>query len=95
MLAASSAPVNLLLGLKPPITLRVTQDGQPLDGLTAGEDSVLAGGQSTLPVDPPRMYQIVRNPDARHHELRLEVPARAAAVYAFSLSSCVKPAAST
>ena len=93
VLAASADPVDLLLDLKPPITVRVTQDGQPLDTLTAGADVVVAGGQSVLVVDAPRMYQIARNPDARQHELRLEVPARGLAVYAWSFSSCVGPGA--
>ena len=93
VLAASADPVDLLLDLKPPITVRVTQDGQPLDNLTAGADVLIEDGQSTLRVDVPRMYQIARNPDARSHELRLEVLARGLAVYAFSFSSCVVPGA--
>ncbi len=91
VLATSADPVDLLLDLKPPLTLRVTQDGQPLDTLSAGADIVLAEGQSTLLVDAPRLYQIARNPDAGPRELRLEAPARGLAVYAFSFSSCVKP----
>lgn len=93
VLAASADPVDLLLDLKPPITVIVTQDGQPLDALSAGEDIVMVDGRSTLTVDAPRMYQIARNPDARPRELRLDAPARGLAVYAFSFSSCVVGAA--
>ncbi len=92
VLAASPDPVDLLLDLKPPLTLRVTQDGQPLDSLTAGADVVVANGESTLTVDAPRMYQVARNPDARPHELQLEASARGLTAYAFSFSSCVIPA---
>lgn len=91
VLAPSADPVDLLLDLKPPITVRVTQDGQPLDSLTAGDDVLVAEGQSTLVVDAPRMYALARNPDARPRELRLDVLARGLALYAWSFSSCVVP----
>ena len=91
VLAASADPVDLMLDLKPPITLTLTQDGQPLDALTAGTDVRLEGGQSTVRVDAPRMYELARNPDAAARELRIEAPARGLAVYAFSFSSCVVP----
>jgi hypothetical protein len=91
VLAASADPVDLLLDLKPPITVRLTQDDQPLDALSAGSDVVVEDGVSTLRVDAPRMYQIARNPDARQRELHLEVPARGLALYAFSFSACVVP----
>jgi hypothetical protein len=94
VLAASADPVDLLLDLKPAITVRVTQDGQPLDPASAGADILIENGESTLVVDAPRMYQIARNPDARQHELRLDVPARGLALYAWSFSSCVIPGAS-
>lgn len=88
VLSPSADPVELMLNLKRPATLIVTQDGQPLDSLSAGEDIGFADGQSLLNVDAPRMYQIARNPDARPHELRLELNATGLAVYAFSFSSC-------
>lgn len=93
VLAASADPVDLLLDLKPAITVRVTQDGQPLDALSAGADVTLANGESVVRVDAPRMYQIARNPDVRPRELQLEVLASGLAVYAFSFSSCVTPVA--
>ena len=91
VLSVSADPVELSLALKPPARMRVTQDGQPLDPASAGDDAILDGGQSYLLVDAPRMYEIVRNPDGRRHELRLEAPARGLAVFAFSFSTCVVP----
>jgi hypothetical protein len=73
--------------------LELTQDGLPLDSLTAGCDERLENGQSLLAVDAPRMYELARNPDGRAHELRLDVTARGTAVFAFSFSTCVTPAA--
>jgi hypothetical protein len=93
VLAASADPVDLMLDLKPPITLTVTQDGQPLDAQSAGADVRLEDGQSRVRVDAPRMYQLARNPDAGPHELRLDVPSRGLALYAFSFSSCIVPGA--
>ncbi len=89
VLAPSADPVDLMLSLKPPITVTVTQDGAPLDALTAGEDIVFADGRSVLHVDAPRLYQLARNPDERRHELQLAVEARGLAVFAFSFSTCV------
>jgi thiol-disulfide isomerase/thioredoxin len=92
VLAVSADPVDLMLGLKPPAQLELTQDGLPLDSVTAGCDVRLEGGRSLLAVDAPRMYELARNPDGRAHELRLDVPARGAAVFAFTFSTCVTPA---
>jgi hypothetical protein len=93
VLSVSADPVELMLDLKPPITLEVTQDGQPLDALSAGADVRLADGRSWLVVDAPRMYELACNPDDRPHELRLRFSARGAAVYAFTFSTCVRPTA--
>jgi len=91
VLSVSADPVELSLGLKPPVRLIVSQDGQPLAANSAGDDVVLDCGQSYLWIDAPRMYHIARNPDVRSHELRLEVPARGLAAFAFSFSTCVVP----
>ena len=80
-----------MLGLKPPAQLTVTQDGAPLDVITAGSDIVLSEGQSFLWVDAPRLYEIARNPNAGRHELRLEARARGLATFAFTFSTCVVP----
>lgn len=88
VLAPSADPVDLRLGLKPALTLTVTQDGQPLDPAWAGEDVFLDSGSTCVRVEAPRMYQLVRNPDVRPRELRLEVNGPGLAVYAFSFSSC-------
>ena len=94
VLAVSADPVELMLGLKPTAQLQLTQDGQPLDALTGGSDVRIQDGRSFLAVDTPRLYEMARNPDGRAHELRLDIPARGAAVFAFSFSTCVTPTAS-
>jgi thiol-disulfide isomerase/thioredoxin len=88
VLAHSADPVDLRLDLKPPVTLTVTQDGRPLETLSAGEDIYFQDGQSLLRVDAPRLYQIARNPDARPHEVRLETQTPGLTVFAFSFSTC-------
>jgi thiol-disulfide isomerase/thioredoxin len=88
VLAASADPVELMLDLKPPARLRVTQDGAPLDSLSAGADVTLEAGQSYLTVDTPRLYEIARNPDSGAHELRLDVLAGGVALFAFSFTAC-------
>jgi thiol-disulfide isomerase/thioredoxin len=93
VLAVSADPVDLMLGLKPPSRLELTQDGLPLDSFTAGSDVRIEGGRSFVLVDAPRMYELARNPDGRPHELLLDVPSRGTAVFAFSFSTCVAPAA--
>lgn len=88
VLAPSADPVELRLGLRPAVTLTVTQDGQPLDPAWAGDDIVFEDGAACVRVDAPRLYQLVRNPDVRPRELRLEAAGPGLAVYAFSFSSC-------
>ena len=78
---------------EPPARLELTQDGLPLDSFTAGGDVRHEDGRSFVMVDAPRMYELARNPDGRPHELRLELAARGTAVFAFSFSTCVTPAA--
>lgn len=92
VLSISADPVDLMLGLKPPARLELTQDGLPLDSMTAGSDVRFENGQSYALVDAPRMYELARNPDSRAHELRLDFGARGMAVFAFSFSTCVTPA---
>ncbi|MEP7356503.1 MAG: redoxin domain-containing protein [Anaerolineales bacterium] len=91
VLSISADPVELMLGLKQPAQIVVTQDGAPLDEFTAGADIVRIDGQSVLWVDAPRLYEIARNPLPVKHELRLEARARGLAVFAFTFSTCVQP----
>jgi thiol-disulfide isomerase/thioredoxin len=91
VLSVSADPVDLLLGLKPPVKIELTQDGRPLDRVTAGNDVRFEDGRSFVLVDAPRMYELARNPDSGPHELRLDVAARGTAVFAFSFSSCAMP----
>ena len=93
VLSVSADPVDLMLGLKPPARLELTQDGGPLDPASAGADVRLEGGRSIVVIDAPRMYELARNPDGRAHELRLDVSARGTAVYAFTFSTCTAAAA--
>jgi thiol-disulfide isomerase/thioredoxin len=91
VLSVSADPVELLLDLKPPAKIEVTQDGRPLDVMTAGSDVAFEGDRSFVRVDAPRMYALARNPNSAPHELRLEVAARGLAVFAFSFSTCREP----
>ena len=88
VLSPSADPVELMLNLKSPISILVTQDGRPLDPLTAGEDIYFENGQSLLRVDSPRSYQLAKNPDASLHELRLDISAPGLTLHAFSFSTC-------
>jgi hypothetical protein len=91
VLSPSADPVELMLDLKPPVVLEVTQDGGPLPAAWAGEDVYFEGGRSYVKVDAPRLYALVRNPDASPHELRLSLAAPGLAVYAFTFTTCVAP----
>jgi thiol-disulfide isomerase/thioredoxin len=91
VLSVSADPVELLLGLKPPVKIGLTQDGHPLDGFQAGSDVRFEAGRSFVVVDAPRAYELARNPDGRPHELRLDLNARGTAIFAFSFSTCVMP----
>lgn len=93
VLAVSADPVDLMLGLKPPTRLELTQDGAPLDALTAGTDALIEGGRSYVLVDAPRLYELARNPDGRPHTLRIDAAARGLGVFAFTFSSCTTPGA--
>jgi thiol-disulfide isomerase/thioredoxin len=91
VLSVSADPVELMLDLKPPIEVHITQDGQPLDTLSAGADVSCTAGHSTVRVDAPRLYELTKNLDGRQHELRIDIPARGLAVFAFTFSTCVVP----
>jgi thiol-disulfide isomerase/thioredoxin len=91
VLAPSSDPVEVRLDLRPPASVRLVQDGAPLDALHAGADVAWQAGQPLLVVDKPRLYELVRNPDARPRRLRLEIQGRGLALFAFSFTTCVRP----
>jgi thiol-disulfide isomerase/thioredoxin len=88
VLAVSADPVELMLDLKAPIRLELTQDGQPLDSLTAGADVRQEAGRSYVTVDAPRLYELARNPDGRPHTLRMAIDTRGLALFAFTFSTC-------
>lgn len=97
VLSPSSDPVEIMLHLRPddvaPI-VEVRQDGQPLTPLNAGEDiDYDDGGISTVCIDRPRMYELVRNPGFEAHEIELIFHAHGLAVFGFTFSSCIAPGA--
>lgn len=70
-----------------PAVVEIWQDDKPLDADRRGDD-LLPDGR--VPVDRPRLYNLVRNPGFERHELTLRVKTRGFAVYAFSFTGCVK-----
>ncbi|MEW6567905.1 MAG: hypothetical protein AB1449_07020 [Chloroflexota bacterium] len=89
VLAASPDPVDFALSLYNPAEVQLSQDGQPLPKDHFAEDVYLAQGQARVRVDVPRMYALVRNPDVRQRELRLDVRGQGLTLYAFSFGSCL------
>ena len=59
VLAPSGDPVEVRLALRPPVTVRVLQDGAPLDALHAGADIAWQDGQPVLVVNRPGAGQTV------------------------------------
>ncbi len=90
VLAVSPDPVDLMLELKPAQIVEVTQDGAPLDELSAGEDIRFREGRSFVHIDAPRMYQVARNLTSAPHELHLKASNPGLTVFAFSFSTCVR-----
>jgi hypothetical protein len=95
VLSPSPGPVELDLGLKDPLEVLLVQDGEPLPREAFAEDVFLTGGQAHVRIDVARLYALVRNPDVRSHELRLEVQGTGLTFYAFSFGSCLEPAAAS
>ena len=97
VMSPSGDPIELMLGISDPsatplsaVEVLVTQNGQPLSALEAGDDVFLDDrGRSVVRVDAPRMYNLVKNPGFEQSVLRL-MPQRAGfAIYAFTFTSCV------
>ncbi len=99
VMSPSADPVELMLGIAdpsasplPPVGVLVTQDGQPLTPLEAGEDVTFdEDGRSLIRVDAPRMYNLVQNPSFGEFELQLRPDRAGFAIYAFTFTSCIIP----
>ena len=75
----------------PPLVVEISQDGKPLPPDQFGEDVSLRGGVSRVAIDGPRLYNLVRDTNTGHHELRLDIPQPGLVYYAFSFGSCLAP----
>ncbi|MCA9958263.1 MAG: redoxin family protein [Anaerolineales bacterium] len=97
VLSPTADPVEMRLGLRPsqaePVIV-VKQNGRFLDNLHAGADITFTPqGESIVRVSEPRMYQLIQNPTYAWHELELTFQATGLALYAFTFSTCIAPAA--
>jgi thiol-disulfide isomerase/thioredoxin len=75
----------------PPLVVEISQDGRPLPPDQFGEDVSLRGGVSRVAIDGPRLYNLVRDAQTGHHELRLDIPQPGLVYYAFSFGRCLAP----
>jgi hypothetical protein len=72
--------------------LLVQQDGQPLSKRTAGNDIVrLQAKKTSVSIDLPRMYQLVRNPEFGSHLLKLTTSNCNLEIYSITFTTCVIP----
>ena len=93
ILAPTWDEVALMLQIlaDPPPKVDVLLDGGPVPLSDAGTDILFDGDRSTLvPVDRPRLYNLVRHRAPGEHELRLAFCNRDVAVYAFSFLSVLQ-----
>lgn len=93
VLSPSADPGLLSYRKDDPLHVTITQDGEPLDYDSFGEDVYLAEGQATIRIDAPRMYILVRNPDAQTREICLSITEPGLTFYAFSFGSCLSTSA--
>jgi len=95
VVSPSSDPVEVILNLRPPDVLpliEVRQDGYVLTPDNAGTDIEYDdGGVSTINVERPRLFELVRNHEFESHELELIFRANGLALYSFTFTSCVVP----
>ncbi len=69
--------------------IEILQDGQPLERDDAGEDvRYSASGQSIVPVETPRMYNLVRNAEIGQHLLQLVTRQPGLECFAFTFVTC-------
>jgi len=70
-------------------TVELLHDGRPIEQKDAGEDvRYTAAGESFVPVDFPRMYNLVRNAEIGQHLLQLVTRGTGLECFAFTFVSC-------
>lgn len=88
-----AAEVNLVL--QPPDSggpaiVEISLDDAPIPEHLRGDDIVKAGGLTTITVDTPRMYRLIRGDTFEEHDLLLRARTSGVRAYAFTFISCVK-----
>lgn len=87
-----AAEVNL--AMSPPDQgaglVAVKIDGEAVSPQNAGEDVVAYGGKSLVAVKEPRMYRLLKTPQADSRTFELEFLAPGTAAYAFTFVSCIE-----
>jgi thiol-disulfide isomerase/thioredoxin len=72
-----------------PFTVIVTQNGEPVRSTDKGADLQYdAQGRSTLRVNEPRMYRLIKNAAFGTYELKLACAGEGLGVYSFTFVSC-------
>jgi hypothetical protein len=73
------------------VEIALLQDGASIPRDRRGEDLRSRGGRSTVLVDEPRLYSLVRNHEHGEHLLRLSIPGGGVSLYAISFASGAIP----
>jgi thiol-disulfide isomerase/thioredoxin len=95
VLSPAPDPLAISLNLIDAAEVQLTQDDQSLPKDHFAEDTYLAGENARVRVDFPRLYSLVRNPDARPRELVLEAYAPGLTLYAFYFGASALPGVGT
>jgi thiol-disulfide isomerase/thioredoxin len=95
VLSPAPDPLAISLNLIDAAEVQLTQDDQSLPKDHFAEDTYLAGENARVRVDFPRLYSLVRNPDARPRELVLEARAPGLTLYAFYFGATAVSGAGT
>ena len=89
-LVCDAAGVNLVLD--PAGELEIEVDGQPVPPADRGADLVERGGRTFAVWDRPRMVRLIDSGQFRRRRLVLRFERPEVRAYAFSFSTCVRPA---
>ncbi len=90
-----AAGANAVIGADPmaPGIVEVRQDGRALGQDIAGADVFLDDDlRALLPVERPRLYALVRNPEFGYHELELIFHTPGLALYTLTFETCIASA---
>ncbi|HYX53280.1 MAG TPA: redoxin domain-containing protein [Candidatus Limnocylindrales bacterium] len=90
--SASGANAVMASFNREPRELEIRQDGNPLERAVATPDILFRDGRSYVRVARPRMYSLVDNRDFGTHTLELITHQPELALFAFTFTTCVKPA---